>query len=336
MPTTIIRRLCGGSDMRYGALYTGLVNAIRKRSRAGLPRFDDLFEFQRVSAWQVRVGARHGRMAQSSQYAARSAPWLFGMSAIAIGIAVFYAQGWSGASTVLIAVAAGSFLLTAPIVRTIHRAGMPVPLADESQITRVIFDRTVSDAWLPNGSFIDGKPSGFAIFERWILRLGYFIGRGEEEDALRGDLLVVVNPGKPVTPRFRQQVTDYVEQGGKLLVLDSTAYEASTANDLLEPFDMAFEEGDGMDGSMTNDHDWPTVPVERVRQVRGGKPFLHVAGKAAGSVASYGEGKVYVAGCSDRFSDAKMGVTGDTIPDAELRKVYDVEYALFRWILDGQ
>jgi hypothetical protein len=70
--------------------------------------------------------------------------------------------------------------------------------------------------------------------------------------------------------------------------------------------------------------------------VRGGKPFLHVAGKAAGSVTSYGEGKVYVLGCSDRFSDAKMGVTGDTIPDAELRKVYDVEYALFRWILDDK
>jgi len=324
------------SDMRYGA-FTQLWSTRYGKGR--VLAFPDSTIFSNFSAFQpgkaeLVLGMVEWLNHRNTLVDPRL--WLFALAAGALGLAVFFARGWSGARAVLIAVAAGAFLMTAPMVRAIHRAGMPAPVADESKITRVLFDRTVSDAWLPNGSFIDGKPYGFAIFERWILRLGYFIGRGEEEEALRGDLLVIVNPGKPVTPRFREQLTEYVEQGGKLLVVDSTAYEGSTANDLLEPFDMAFEDEDGIDGTMTNDLDWPSVPVERVRQVRGGTPFLYVSGKVAGSVASYGEGKVYVLGCGDRFSDAKMGVTGDTIPDAEMRKVYDVEYALFRWILEGK
>jgi hypothetical protein len=30
-----------------------------------------------------------------------------------------------------------------------------------------------------------------------------------------------------------------------------------------------------------------------------------------------------------------MGVTGDTIPDADVRKVFDVHYGLIRWIVES-
>ena len=37
-----------------------------------------------------------------------------------------------------------------------------------------------------------------------------------------------------------------------------------------------------------------------------------------------GKGSVTVIGFASRFTDGNMGVTGDTIPDAALRKVYDL------------
>jgi hypothetical protein len=248
--------------------------------------------------------------------------------------AAFFARGLTGSMVLLAAISAGVFLATSPLVRVLHRTGMPTPVTDEAKITRVTFDRTVSDAWMPSGSFIDGKPHGFGIFERWVLRLGYFTSRGENDDALQGDLLVIANPGKPVTERFRQRLAKYVAAGGKLLVLDSSAYAGSTANDLLEPFEMSLVEEAGISGTLTNERGWPAVPVTRVKEVRGGTPFLFVAGKAAGSSATYGDGRVFVLGCGDRFSDANMGITGDTIPDAEMRKVYDLQFGMLRWMVE--
>ena len=113
-------------------------------------------------------------------------PWLFALALSAVVVALYLAHGSNLAYVILFAIGAGAFLLAAPAVRAIHRAGMPTPVADESEITRVIFDRTVSDGQLPNGSFIDGREYGFGIFERWMLRLGYIAQRGEGERCAAG------------------------------------------------------------------------------------------------------------------------------------------------------
>jgi hypothetical protein len=212
---------------------------------------------------------------------------------------------------------------------------MPKPIADESGITRVIFDRTVSGAKLPAGSFIDGRENGFGIFERWMLRLGYFAFRGADNGAFGGDLLVIVNPSKTPSTRFHEQLMDYVQGGGKLLVLDSIANEDSTANELLAPFDLEFVNETPLDGTLENEHGWPAVPARRVKEVRGGTPIFRLADKPVGSVVAFGAGKVIALGFSDRFSDANMGITGDTVPDEDLRKVYDVQYGLIPWIVEN-
>ena len=37
-----------------------------------------------------------------------------------------------------------------------------------------------------------------------------------------------------------------------------------------------------------------------------------------------------------RFSDPFMGVTGDVEPDAELRKVFDLQFALLRALIENK
>ena len=262
-------------------------------------------------------------------------PWLFVLSGAAAVAALYLAWGWHGAKLVLAGVAAGAILIAAPLVRAVHRNGMPQPAADESTITRIIFDRTVSGAKLPAGSFIDGRENGFGIFERWMLRLGYFAFRGADDEAFDGDLLVIVNPAKSPSPRFQEQLLDYVEQGGKLLVLDSTANESSTANELLAPFEIEFDSEKPLEGTLENDHGWEAVPDKRVKQVRGGTAIFRLGGTPVGSFVDYGGGKVVALGFSDRFSDANMGITGDTVPDDDLRKIYDVQYGLIPWIVEN-
>ena len=44
---------------------------------------------------------------------------------------------------------------------------------------------------------------------------------------------------------------------------------------------------------------------------------------------------VIVIGYGDRLCDQQMGLTGDAEPDAELRNVYEWEYALVRAVVRG-
>ena len=41
-------------------------------------------------------------------------------------------------------------------------------------------------------------------------------------------------------------------------------------------------------------------------------------------------------GYGDRFCDEQMGVTGDILPDDELRKAYDFEYSLLRGLVENK
>lgn len=47
----------------------------------------------------------------------------------------------------------------------------------------------------------------------------------------------------------------------------------------------------------------------------------------------HGKGTVTVIGFGSRFADTYMGVTGDVIPDDELRKVFDLQFTIFKAIV---
>jgi hypothetical protein len=260
---------------------------------------------------------------------------------IAIGLAV----GRNGAWLLLIAGGATGWAVGAVAVRTAHMAELPMPTPARS-MTEVVMDRTVSSTPLPKGGFIAGKEDGFGIFERNVLRLGYFTSRQSDEDALRGNLLVVLHPDREVSPQFRDAVESYVRRGGKLLVLDSPQNQKSTANSLLYPFNMAVDHATNFTGTLAATGSLPAVPIPSACQIIGGDPLASFDGAPPG-VASppviaatkrfwFSPGTVTVVGFATRFTDVNMGVTGDSVPDAELGKVYELEYQLLRGIIDNK
>jgi hypothetical protein len=203
-------------------------------------------------------------------------------------------------------------------------------------LTWVTIDRTACDGPLSKGGFIAGRTDGFGIFERWVLRLGYFIKRRSGLDALQGDLVVFLYPTKPVPAEFREGLIRYVERGGKVLVVDSPTNKLSTAAALLEPFQLSQKPLPGQTGALSGPSGWPAVPVDAANEVTGGRALFHLGGKPIGAVAGRGQGTVVALGFGSRFSDAQMGVTGDVVPDDNLRKVFDLQFALLRAIIQGK
>ena len=270
----------------------------------------------------------------------------------ALGLALaaaMLASGWEGGWLVLLAAGSLGWFVAVLAIRAAHAAELPMP-KNVRPMVEVVMDRTISDAALPVGGFITGRDDAFGIFERNILRLGYFIGRHRGKAALDGNLFVVLEPDRDVPPEFLDEVVDYVRRGGKLLVLAAPATkpdEKSTANILLQPFSMAVDPQTNYTGPVTLGGEpvtlggGPTIPVASAAAIVGGEPLATLPGIAATdnrpiTVAArreFGKGSVTVVGFATRFTDLNMGVTGEVLPDAELRKVYEFEYRLLRGII---
>ena len=239
-------------------------------------------------------------------------------------------RGWRplpmSLATVLLAIMVGAIG-----VRVTHAITIP-PAPQQRPYVKVIMDRTVCDTILPRSGFIAGESNGFGIFERWILRLGYFTDRQSGAAAFDGDLLIFTYPSKTVTDKFRQQLVDYVEQGGQVLIIDGPANTTSTANSLLYPFELELTDNPNLRNvTLETPENWPAgVQVQATHQVEGGEPLVTVQGVPVASQVTYGQGMVTVLGFCSRFCDQRMGVTGDIEPDATLRNVYELEYRLIR------
>jgi len=245
------------------------------------------------------------------------------------------ARGWDGCWLVLLASGVLGWAVVAVGTRHYNRAAMPLPKSVRP-MARVIMDRTVCNAGLSKCGFIGGKADEFGIFEHWVLRLGYFTARQRGTDALKGDLLIFLHPNLGVSRRFLGRLVDYVASGGKVLVLDSPENRRSTANTLLYPFGLSVNRAVALAGKLVSPEGWPSIPVESAWGIAGGQPFVHINGTPVGASVRHGKGLVCVIGFGSRFTDVNMGVTGDVIPDADLRKVFDFQFAMIRALIAGQ
>jgi hypothetical protein len=272
---------------------------------------------------------------------------LFSVAAVGLAlVTVWLARSWTGGWLMLVGAGFAGWFAGAELVRAAHQAELPLPTRQPRMI-EVAMDRTVSDAPLPKGGFISGSEQSFGIFERNMLRLGYSISRRTADleladaDGIPPNLLVVLNPSLDVPSTFRDAVKRYVENGGRLLVLDSPQNEKSTANSLLYPFALAVDHSVNYAGTLATTNDWPAVAVNSSCPIIGGDPLITFNGAPPGSetlpivaaTTKFGKGSATVIGFAGRFSDFNMGVTGDLLPDADMRNVYDVEYRLLRRII---
>jgi hypothetical protein len=259
--------------------------------------------------------------------------WMTIVGIICVFASIALAFAWDSGWIILCAAALLSWTLCASAISANHRKLMPEP-KPLRPLTRVIIDRTTSEVILPKGGFIAGKPEGFGIFERWIQRVGYFTSRRSGMEALHGDMVAYLAPNLPVPQDYRLAMVEYVWRGGKILVIDSAENTKSTANTLLRPFEISVKHDTNLTGDLVAPG-YPTVGAAGVCEVSGGQPFAFVNNRPVGATLKYGKGSVTALGYGVRFNDLNMGVTGDVVPDEKLREVYEVEFRLFRSLIEG-
>ena len=303
--------------------------------------------------------------------------WLLAaIGVVLLAVGIVFARGRRDAWVILLAAGTLGWASAAAGIRSVHDTSMPAPVPREGQaFVNIIMDRTVCDAKLSKSGFVGGRKGAFVLFERWILRRpyitvregdkekkvlreGYFTSRRKDADAFTGDLLVFLYPHKQPDKDFLARLVRYVEDGGRVLVIDSpeNASEVpdwvlslqglgdipdaddfvttlgldgnSTANALLEPFGMSVTKPLGIAGKLETPDGWPSVPVVASCVVNGGRPLVRLKGRTVAATKTYGKGSVTVLGFGQRFTDPKMGASGDIVPDERLRKVYDLEFKL--------
>ncbi|HNS22071.1 MAG TPA: hypothetical protein PKH24_16320 [Sedimentisphaerales bacterium] len=216
-------------------------------------------------------------------------------------------------------------------VQTLHRHANPLP-RPVRPFVHAIVDRTVCSTPLSTSGFIATKANGFGIFERWILRLGWFTSRRKDLAVFDADILIFLYPDGHVTQDFRIALEHYVESGGKVLVLDSPENAKSTANSLLHSFGLSLGQTAQAQGTLSVPSGWPTTTVDSALEVRGGTPFIQLGGVPVAAAARRGQGMVTAIGFGSRFSDTRMGVTGDVVPNQQLRAGYDLQFRLLEFI----
>ncbi len=262
-------------------------------------------------------------------------PFLILFGLLILAGTLILSRSWSGAWLVVVGAGLFGWAIAAVSTRIIHQYSMPLPQAEQPMV-RVVVDRTVSDAPLPISGFISGEKNGFGIFERWILRLGYFTSRQRGRDAFTGDLLIFTHPNLTVNNEFREDLVNYVASGGKVLILDSPENTKSTANSLLYPFGMTVNHNRRLKGQLKASEDWPVIKIDSACATEGGKPLLWVENTPIAASVRHGKGTVTVIGFGSRFADAYMGITGDVVPDDQLRAVFDLQFKILKDIVSEQ
>jgi hypothetical protein len=256
----------------------------------------------------------------------------------------FLALGWwlgtsHGTSWLLLMAASlAAWSLAGQMVKIVHREAMRRPIAQDP-LPHVVIDRTVSEVPLSTGAFSDGPPEdSYGLLEQWIPRLGCVTSRETGADVTSGDAMIVICPNRSVTAAYRQRLTEFVQSGGDLFVLDSPENAGSTANSLLNMFGLESHQNLSQTGGQLDwagDRESPKISLPGTpRTITGGTPIAFCQGASVAAQLKHGEGTVTAVGFGSLFNDANMGQHWLAEPDAATLDRYAVLYALLELAFD--
>ncbi len=294
---------------------------------------------------------------------------LLGLAAIANGLWLVRRNG--SAWLVLVAATACGWVLGSVVTAALMARGMPLPLPQPGRrMPQVIIDRTTSQAPLAKGPDNDDPSgAGFGLLEQAIPRLGYTTVRAEGDEIFQGDAVLMLYPIRPVTEAFRKQLVRYVEDGGRLLVIDAGMSSVpSTSNQILRPFGLSLDYTQPWNGELVKSlpkvevDRSPQLPVEEARlprgiqvdsawQVSGGTSVAAVhaklekrdpreadsyADQTICAVASYGKGLVMIVSFGNMFNDGNLGTDTWHDPTPAERARYDLLFALLQRLVEDK
>jgi hypothetical protein len=224
--------------------------------------------------------------------------------------------------------------------RLIDQVSYPLPDA-RSDYVAVNFEQEYSVFAVPSTfqGFSAESTRSLQTFFVWNQRLGYVPSvKPTLSEALKnGDVVVLANPGVLPDADTIADVEQFVERGGRLLVLAdaNVAYEA--ANAFLEPFGVAIGPAAAGSGASCESRDGRGLALTPgAGIVTGGTALVRTAsGEGICAAMKSGDGVAVAFSDGQLFFDASLGTTS-RIPDEHQRLVGELEFALMRFLAEDK
>jgi hypothetical protein len=272
-------------------------------------------------------------------------PWLDGalllVAALVAGGSIYLAQGLSMRRAGIVVL--GALLLALAIGPWASRQLAQrryQPPEPHTAYTTIAFEAEHSRMELPTRPVPSPPELSYQTFYVWTQRLGYVPTHAPtlSEALQRGQVLVLINPVKPLSAEEMAALTSYVQGGGRVLLLvdpQQTAAPAEIGSQILAPFGLGLEARETTTGAIHNSAGQAVgiLPVSGV--ITGGEPLLTLESRATVlGLARHGEGLVAAAAFARPFSDGQMGNTA-VVPNEHQRFLFETEYWLFRSLVSG-
>jgi hypothetical protein len=223
--------------------------------------------------------------------------------------------------------------------QSLSRGAYPLP-QPKTPYMKVVFEQEHGNYELPLQGFTKEAERSFEVFYQWVLRVGYypFTGKTLHDDLTDADILVIINPHKRFSPAENSWVKDYLENGGKVLVMDSADNDNSTADELLAGFGMKMNRGKNTTLPSAYSPSWMgTAGRNRAIAIEGGEALLRSSeGEPILSVVKVGSGTVAALTFSRLFTNPPMGGSYRVAPNQQQRAIYDLEFNLLRGLGEGK
>jgi hypothetical protein len=205
--------------------------------------------------------------------------------------------------------------------------------------TKVVFEQEHGDYELPLKGFTKEREKSYEVFYTWVLRVGYypFTGKTLEEDTQDANILIIINPHQRFYPEELDQIREYLQKGGKVLLMDGSDNESSTANELLASFGMKIEREKRVPLPPSYSTSWMSRTGQNSAFViEGGEGLLRSAeGNPILSTLKVGKGVIAVMTFSQLFTNPPMGGSYRVVPNQQQRDIYNLEFNLLRGLVQG-
>lgn len=270
---------------------------------------------------------------------------LFGVAIISLIISLYLLKNDKKIKILFLLTLIGflSFSTAAPLYSYMNHMNYSLPAAHTDYVD-VCFDQEYSNYT------VDLKPSiglfdeydNYGTFFVWTQRVGCIPSLEKTLDAAiqKDDIIVFINPTKEFQAGDVNKITTFVENGGRVLVMDSITNMDSTANDVLEPFGMHINRN-------TSNLDLKYM-IENLTVGNNTSPYLTVSGGEKLVINETNQtylyvvemhndlsgktGKIAVFVDSFIFSNTLMGGTF-TEPDDRQMMRYNIEFNIFEEVL---
>ncbi len=145
-------------------------------------------------------------------------------------------------------------------------------------------------------------------------------------------------PNVPISAAFQRRLVDYVNDGGRLLVVDAGMGDVPlTSNQILRPFGLSLDYTESWSGDLVLKDSWPMIHVDHAWEVVGGKKFAELSDqRTVCATAEYGKGLVMVVSFGTLFNDKNFGGDWAKDPTPEERTRYDVLFAILRRLVKDE